>query len=862
MGAVRCGMSWPGSVGLGTAWLGRAGRGKGTKGAIFNTAAVQRVPTMPPLPFTPRDRNRHEHIGMLDRIAHATPNPARPWIILKLTDGATIVGPALATDFTRGQQYRFHGRWRDGRANYGPEFAFETFTLNHPLSETAVVTYLEKTCRNIGPAIATRLFAKYGGGAVRILREEPLTIANTGLLSLVEATEASQDLERFHHVEQTKCELFGIINGRGFPADLIDACIRIWGVQAPSRIRKNPFSLLVLRLPGCSFRRCDSLYIDLGKPADSLKRQALCGIDAIKRDRSGSTWIDADDIASEIRKAIPDADPYRALILLRRAQMIRVRRHDNRRYIATREYAAAEQRVADNFRRLTAAAMASALTGSIWPTSIATSETEGDGLPTAHQAAELRRATSGAVGCFIGQPGTGKTYALSFLLKQVIAEHGPETVAVAAPTGKASVRAGESLRARGLAIIATTQHRLLEIGRNGHDGDGWGFERNRNNPLDLTHLVIDEGSMDDVSLLADTLDAMPDGSGVLFVGDAFQLPPVGHGAPLRDLLASGVVPCGELTEIHRNAGSIVTACAAIKEGAPVRFDDKFDLDAESPKNLRLIDCRPEESVAVLADVIAAMGDSAAQISRFDPVWETQVITPLNDKPKSHVSRKLINSRFGRVLNPDGRGVKGNSFRVGDKIMCTSNTRLKAVVAAADRWARPDMALDAANYQPIRDSAGQQIEQYVANGEIGRVVAVSSSETIARFGGVDVPLVALAFTGVGKNRGSSGDDATGGGGDGDGAAGAAVAESASAGDFQPAWAVTAHKYQGSEVPCAIIMIDDEANSICDRNYWYTAISRARSACLLIGPRGVFEKQVKRVTLARRRTFLAELLREGL
>ena len=152
-----------------------------------------------------------------------------------------------------------------------------------------------------------------------------------------------------------------------------------------------------------------------------------------------------------------------------------------------------------------------------------------------------------------------------------------------------------------------------------------------------------------------------------------------------------------------------------------------------------------------------------------------------------------------------------------------------------------MAFDAANYQT---GGSGQPDWYTANGEIGRVVAVSERQTIARFGGADVPLVQITNT---KRRQTEDDD-----GEEGAAAGAAA-------DFDLAWAITVHRSQGSEWPCVICLIDDAGSMIADRNFWYTAISRARSLCVVIGPRGVFDRQVKRQALTRRRTFLAELMK---
>lgn len=752
-------------------------------------------------------------------------DPDRQFVILELTDGASVMGNADAGAFSAGQLYRFHGRWKDGK--FGPEFAFDTFVKDAPLTQSAVVKYLSETCHGVGKVTAERLWVKYGSDAVRMLREQPLDVANAGILSRDNAEEAGRDLERFQHVERTKVELFGLFAGKGFRGEVIERAIGKWGVRAPGMIRKNPFRLLLRRLPGCGFKKCDKLFLELGLSPSRIVRQCAAAWNAIREDRSGSTWTDAQAVFDAVLGVIPDADPVKAMRYLIRGGWIRLRRGDgSARYVAVRERADAEQRVADNVRRLMRHP-------SLWPTDLTVSTTEGDGLPSEHQREQILAATRGAVGCFVGGPGTGKTHSLASLLKQALTQVGQEDVSVAAPTGKASVRARESLQARNLAIDAGTMHRLLEIGRNGHDGDGWAFLRGRENPLDQRLYILDETSMVDASLLADFLDAVPDGGNVLMIGDPFQLAPVGHGAPLRDLLAAGV-PQGELTEVRRNSGAIVEACAAIKAGRPVEFCAEFDLDAADPRNLMLLDCPPEQSLDVLAGVLSGM-------SRFDPAWECQVITATNDK--SDISRVKLNERFGKTLNPDGHRVAKNPFAVGDKIICLRNTRLKAVEPIG-KFGQPDMALDAGNYQPLRgiQRAADQVEQYVANGEIGRVVAVSDKATVARFGGANVPLVTIANKVKRAAQEESGD-----------------AEAGALSDFDLAWAITVHRSQGSEWPCVIVMIDEAGSQIADRNFWYTAISRARTACVVIGPKSVFDRQVKRVSLNRRRTFLPELLK---
>lgn len=769
----------------------------------------------------PRDRTRREHIAALSRVKWSDDDS--PYVILEMQDGTGVVGSAPSTAFANGNKYRFMGKWEDSK--FGPQFRFDTYVLHSAHGRAGVTKYLADTCTGIGRVIADHIFDKFGPDAVRILREEPERIANEGFISAEAAKLAAVELERVAAVEQTRIDLFNLFAGRGFTSKLIGACIARWGVAAPEKIRRNPFVLLSNKMPGCGFKRIDKLYLDLGGNPAAFKRQAHAAANIIREDRSGSTWLDAKTVCIGVVELIPSAEPIRALTILKRAGRIRVRRDDDKRFVSLRERADAEQRIADAVHRMNRHP-------SLWPTLLTPEgEAECPGLPSQHQYDQITAATRGAVGLFTGGPGTGKTFTLSFLLKQIIATYGEESVRVAAPTGKAAVRAGEALRDRGLDIQATTIHQLLEIGRNGHDGDGWGFCRNRGNPLDCRFLVIDESSMIDTSLMADLFDSLADGTNVLFVGDPYQLPPVGHGAPLRDMIAAKV-PCGELVEVRRNAGLVVRACADIKAGVPPKFADRVDLDAEIPANLRFLECPGVDSPRIVRELLAHVPNIG-----FDNVNATQLIVGLNEK--SETSRTAMNDALGRMLNPDGRSARGNRFRVGDKVICLRNTRLKTVVQIG-RLAKQEMAEDAAWYQP---GGGDEAEWYVANGELGRVVAVGEKATIIRFGGdaAGIPLVTVP---VGKTRTDpeSGEE-TGGG---------------SSSDVDHAWAITVHKSQGSEWPCVVIVADDAASQIADANWWYTAISRARKLCVVVGPKAVFDKQIRRRAIDRRRTFLAELI----
>jgi exodeoxyribonuclease V alpha subunit len=460
-----------------------------------------------------------------------------------------------------------------------------------------------------------------------------------------------------------------------------------------------------------------------------------------------------------------------------------------------------------------------------------------------HQKAKLKLATAGPVGILNGSPGTGKTFSAAAVVRKVIEQFGRDSIALAAPTGKAAVRLTQSMAAAGISgMRALTIHSLLGIGRNGHDGDGWGFIHDATNPLPYRFLLLDEGSMIDTDLMASFLDACADGTHVLILGDTAQLPPVGHGAPLRDMISAGV-PCGELSEVRRNAGMIVHACKAIKDGG--HFATAARVDLAVGDNLLFFDANTE---AESADRLVGLLERA---TKFHPVTETQVIVGLNKK--GPLSREAINARLHGLLNPAGRSEPGCPFKVGDKIICLRNSRMKLVVLVDNRPGD-----DARSYIDDRDRDGDPREAYIANGEIGYVIAITTNQFVATMGEKDTAVTIRVPFGKQGKAAAGDDDGAATEADGTGGTGGDDAEQGKGCSFDLAYAITVHKSQGSESPCIIAVVDPKAAMIADRNFWYTAISRAAKLCVIIGSRGVLDKQRSKLSLVKRKTFLKELI----
>lgn len=416
---------------------------------------------------------------------------------------------------------------------------------------------------------------------------------------------------------------------------------------------------------------------------------------------------------------------------------------------------------------------------------------------TGHQCQTLTAATVGRIGILEGTPGTGKTFVAARLVDAVVDTYGQDSIAVMAPTGKAASRVGELLQGQGIDIVPTTIHRGLGARP---AGGGWQFTYNAVNTLPHRFLVIDESSMIDTELMASLLRAAPDAH-ILFVGDPGQLPPVGHGRPFADLIAAGV-PTGKLTEPHRNGGAIVQVCAAIRGGGPFTPCRSINLDAGH--NLIAI---PTSSPQGTIDQLLRFIDWVDDSETYNVCRDLQVIVGINDK--TPISRKSLNGILQDRLNPasgasSATTAKNGGFRVGDKIICLKN-----------------------HFAPDAFSADGR--SLVCNGEIGTVIGTPhDAYALASFEAPDRDIKVFYKSA----------DATQ--------------------QFDLGYAITCHKSQGSEWPIVVIVLDSSfaASMVYSRTWLYTALSRAKTACVVIGDVGQAHRMIRRESLSFRKTFLVE------
>ncbi|MFT4626186.1 MAG: exodeoxyribonuclease V alpha subunit [Myxococcota bacterium] len=591
--------------------------------------------------------------GRLRRVLWASERSGYAVVRVETTAGAqiTAVGPLAALqDFEAGAFVSLEGSWED-HADHGVQLRVEGFLTSDPRTIEGIEIYLGSAgIRGIGPAIAKRIVARFGLETPRILTESPQRLRE---VSGIGAKKVKALCAKWSEDERSRAVIM-TLRGLGLPARHVNAILERYGSRAGDVVTRTPYELAET-IRGVGFRTADRLARTQGLPRDDPARVRAAVLHVLDRERnSGHCYLPR----RIVRRAVSELDvPVDAL-----DDAIETAESEGRAVVEPAEDPEhdrvweawmfdAEARVASEIRRRVASAVGSPPVAD----EITTAEQFVGVTLDPTQRLAVAQAVTGGVCVITGGPGTGKTTLVRVLLR-VLRERGEEW-SLASPTGRAARRLEEATGQPALTI-----HRLLEY----RPGEG-GFQRNPTNPLELEGLVVDEASMVDLELLSALLDALP-WPGVrvplVLVGDADQLPSVGAGQVLRDLIASGAVPVVRLETIHRQAqeSGIIRAAAEIHAGrVPVSgeragFTDMFLLARDGSDRVR------DTVLTVVSERLPGLGFDRDQI---------QVLTPTRKGP---VGTRALNTMLQAHLNPDGAGLRKGEveIREGDRVICTRN----------------------------------------------------------------------------------------------------------------------------------------------------------------------------------------------
>lgn len=714
---------------------------------------------------------------------------------------------------------------------YGTQFVIDQYQVVAPKTQEAVERYLGSgAIKGIGAAMASRIVKKFGDDTMRIIEEEPERLAEIKGISARKA----MDIAASVNAKRDMQDAVMFLQKYGISINLAGKIYNRYGNEMYDIVRDNPYRLAE-DIEGLGFRTCDEIARNAGIAEDSAFRiesgiQYALGM----AEGNGHCYLPLPELWSSVESllniTIQDLNQYLLELQMKGRVMVKSSRprsisdfldsaanagdvdapvYDANPALhadpATHVYRATiyytELQVATLLKDLNVTVENAELDAKRALTIDEITEKHGIELDPLQRDAVLTAGHSGLL-VITGGPGTGKTTTINTIIR-MFADEG-KTILLGAPTGRAAKRMSEAT-----GWPASTIHRLLEYqGRpdeDGEDGDQvrGHFERNENNPLECDVVIIDEMSMVDIFLMNALLKAIHRGTRLIMVGDANQLPSVGAGNVLRDIIASGVIRTIQLRHIFRQAAAsdIVVNAHKINEGEPV------DLSKRSKDFLFIKSQTPDQIFAAIAALVLNKLPGYLGVDPFD----IQIMTP---QRKGALGVERLNQLLQEQMNPKSsrkteKEIGGTLFRVGDKVMQIRN--------------------DYNLIWEIRGRYGIPTEkgEGVFNGDIGIITEINSfaQNLTVRF---DDRFVEYAF----KDCES----------------------------LELAYAITIHKSQGSEYPAVIVPMYQGPSMLMNRNLLYTAVTRAKSCVCLVGNPPIFDQMLHNASEAKRYSSLGERLQE--
>jgi exodeoxyribonuclease V alpha subunit len=558
-----------------------------------------------------------------------------------------------------GEWITAQGTWEKDR-DHGIQLKAHTLKTQPPTSLEGIEKYLGSgMIKGIGPVYATKLVKKFGDKVFDIIENQSKRLQEVEGIG----RERRQRIKDAWAEQKVVRDIMLFLHAHGLGTNRAVRIYKSYGVEAIELIRADPYRL-ARDIHGIGFHSADSVAEKLGLQADSLLR-ARAALEHL-----------LDQATTEGHCALPRRELLEGAIRLLEVEEEIVtqafeRQLKDERIISEKIEGEemifmpllrdAEERIARQLRRLSAAKEPEPPIDVEKAIPWVEEKTGRKLSPSQHEALKIALRSRAVV--ITGGPGVGKTTLVQSLLKILTAKK--LKCILAAPTGRAAQRMAEAT-----GLEASTLHRLLEF----QPARG-GFQRNASNPLEGDVVVIDEVSMVDVPLMSRLLDALPRKARLILVGDADQLPSVGPGLVLGDIIRSGMIPVVHLKEIFRQAGDsrIISGAHSINRG---EIPDII----EAPKDSDFVFIEREDPEECAATLVSMVRDRLPKHLGVDPIQGIQILSPMH---RGSLGIKELNLRLQAALNPkseyrDEYQAYGNLFRVGDKVIQTSNNYDKEV----------------------------------------------------------------------------------------------------------------------------------------------------------------------------------------
>ena len=718
-------------------------------------------------------------------------NTDNGYTVLNLVSGEdeiTCVG--IFSDIAEGENIEAEGDYTS-HPTYGKQFKVERFEEKAPEDEEAIERYLGSgAIKGIGLALAARIVRRFKEDTFRIIEEEPERLAEIKGISERKAMEIAAQVNEKRDLRQAMI----FLQQYGITMNLAVKVYAEYGQEVYGIIKENPYRLAD-DIAGVGFRTADEIASRVGIRTDSdfrIKSGILYTL--LQASAEGHTFLPQEELtkrASNLLEVEPEyIERHYMDLAIERKIILKQMQEQTQIYAATFYYM--EANTATMLRGLNVSYDVPDIE---IEQRIRKIEKQTGMTLDEHQVTAVKEAVRNGLLIITGGPGTGKTTTINTIIRYF--ESKGMDIFLAAPTGRAAKRMSETT-----GFEARTIHRMLEL-NGGMEGSA-GFERNETNPLETDVIIIDEMSMVDISLMTSLLKAIVAGTRLILVGDVNQLPSVGPGSVLKDIIDSGACNVVKLTKIFRQASEsdIIVNAHKINRGEEVTLDNK---------SMDFFFLKRYDADVIISVTLQLIKQKLPKFVNATP-YDIQVLTPMR---KGLLGVERLNGILQQYMNPPEKGkrekeVGSTLFREGDKIMQTRN-----------------------NYQlewEIRSKYGLTIDKGtgVFNGDMGVIREINDYTEIVTVEFEEGRMVEYPFK---------------------------LLE-----ELELAYAITIHKSQGSEYPAVVIPLLSGPAMLMNRNLLYTAVTRARKCVTLVGNDVTFQQMIQNTSQQKRYSGLANRLRE--
>ena len=719
-------------------------------------------------------------------------NTDNGYTVLNLVSGEdeiTCVG--IFSTIAEGENIEATGDYTD-HPTYGTQFKVVSFEEKAPEDQEAIERYLGSgAIKGIGLAMAARIVRRLREDTFRIIEEEPERLAEVKGISERKAMEIASQVNEKRDLRQAMI----FLQQFGITMNLAVKIYNKYGQEVYGILKENPYRLAD-DIEGVGFRTADDIAAKAGIRTDSDFR-VRSGIlyTLLQASGEGHTFLPQEELTAKtsellgidkdiIEKNYMDLSIERKLIMKQSGEQTQI-------YSASFYYM--EANTATMLRELD---IAYDVADAEIEQRIHNIEKQTGMQLDEHQVQAVKEAVRNGLLVITGGPGTGKTTTINTIIRYF--EMEGMDIFLAAPTGRAAKRMSETT-----GFEARTIHRMLEL-NGGMEGSA-GFERNETNPLETDLVIIDEMSMVDITLMNSLLKAIAPGTRLILVGDINQLPSVGPGSVLKDIIQSEAFNVVMLTKIFRQASTsdIIVNAHKINRGEEVSLDNK---------SMDFFFLKRYEADIIINVVLQLVKQKLPKFVDATP-YDIQVLTPMR---KGLLGVERLNGILQQYLNPPDKSKREKEhgdmvFREGDKVMQTKN-----------------------NYQlewEICTKFGLTVDKGMGifNGDMGIITEINDFAETMTVEFDEGRKVEYSYKLLDE--------------------------------LELAYAITIHKSQGSEYPAVVIPLLNGPSMLMNRNLLYTAVTRARKCVTLVGNDATFNQMIQNTSQQKRYSGLCDRIRES-